>query len=124
MNHRRKEREREWIADERKEEKKDMASGIYTQWMDNIRTFTMSNSPVPTSRRRHSLIFAQSPHVRTSTPIADTSIYEKADLSHLSKTDLPVLLQADETNINSTTFYEDENTENEAVRKINRKLIR
>lgn len=78
----------------------------------------MSNSPVPTPRHSQTEILSESPTIRTSTPIADTSISEKTDLSQILKTD--DLLKTEETDTSSTPSHADENIENEAVGKIKR----
>jgi hypothetical protein len=66
----------------------------------------MSNSPIPTPRQSQTEIVTGTPDVRTSTPLADTSTLETANL--------PILIKSDDRT-NSMSSHVDENNENEAV---------
>jgi hypothetical protein len=66
----------------------------------------MSNSPIPTPRQSQREIVTNSPDVRTSTPLENTSISDKNDLPVLAKSN-------DRTS--SMSSHVDENNENEAV---------
>ncbi|CAF1028316.1 unnamed protein product [Adineta steineri] len=67
----------------------------------------MTNSPVPIRRQSQTEILTESTNIRTSTPIFNTLISEKFDLSNS--------LKVNEALNNSTTSHVDENIENDAI---------
>jgi hypothetical protein len=68
--------------------------------------YLMSNSPIPTPRQSQTEIVTGTPDIRTSTPNADSSISENANV--------PILIKSDDRT-SSMSSHVDENNENEAV---------